>query len=484
MIEDPATPGRCAVCPGKRPKPSEEIVLRSGVRTPICADCRLPNDVTASIVSREAFRCTLVPTAEQETMLRKHVGLARFVYNWALGRRTAWWDANKALPKAERTSEPTAGPLSKAWTIEHPEWSGELMRNTVTYALDAVDDAFKNFFRRLKLGIKPYGFPRFKKKGDCRDSFTIQDQSFRAEPRAIKLGKMGMIATHEYIVPTPTVRRKIVARQRMISGYAVTEHVSETVGNPGQTRYLTGRVLRIVVSRQNNKWFAAIMVERERLAPPLRPKNVIGVDMGTSRMITTSEGERFPASPELDRLAKRLRKLQRSQERKDPTSKNYAKQAVEIAAMQRKVADRRNHYIHGLANHLVDNYSVVVMENFDVRELAKRSGPTRGKRGAAIARRRIMQSGFGELRRVVAYKARWRGAKLTLVSGRTDQTCAACLVANEAMRERTDSKFSCPSCGHKTTRQDNTAQLLARVGRGEATSFDGQPSRVGTGSPI
>lgn len=86
---------------------------------------------------------------------------------------------------------------------------------------------------------------------------------------------------------------------------------------------------------------------------------------------------------------------------------------------------------------------------------------------------RFCGSRVRELRRIVAYKSRWRGSKLTLVSGRTDQTCSACLAVNPEMRDRTTSKFECSACGRTTTRQNNTAQLLSRVGRGEVMSFTG-----------
>lgn len=117
------TPGKCHACQGaKRPKASEYIVLRHGQKLAVCTGCRLPRDETLSIVSREAFKVELHPTPEQIVLFRKHCGLVRFVYNWGLYRRKTWWNANKDLPKSERSIEPHGRHvLSGLWTKEHPE---------------------------------------------------------------------------------------------------------------------------------------------------------------------------------------------------------------------------------------------------------------------------------------------------------------------------------------------------------------------------
>lgn len=327
-----------------------------------------------------------------------------------------------------------------------------MARKPVDNALDALDNAYKHFFRRWKLftlGLlkkSKVGYPRFKRRGKSRDSFAIQDQSFRAEPRAIKLGKIGMVRTHQYVLPVPLTGRP----------------------SPKSTRYLQGRVLRLVVSRRNDRWFCAIMVERERPAPEVRTKGrVVGVDLGLSHVITTSSDEVFAPSPQIDRKLKKLRRLQRSLERREPGSNGHAKQMIKIGALHSKVSDTRAHYLHRVANHLVENYDTIVIEGYDVQDLGLRSGPTRGQRGSAGVRRKIMQSGLGELRRLVEYKSAWNGVDVCVVNGKTDQTCSKCSYINKHMRVRRDSKFSCEQCGHTSTRQKNTAEYLARIGRGE-----------------
>lgn len=438
QAETRRTPGQCVRCSG-RPSPAEFIV--GDLREPVCAACRWPRDRVVAIVSREAFRVTLDPTADQEILFRKHCGLARYVYNWALGERIGWYERNREKSKDEREPQPSAAAFSRRWTAEKPEWAGELVRNTVTYALDAVDDAYKHFFRRVKNGEVP-GFPRFKAKGHCRDSFTVQDQSFRAEPRAIKLAKIGMVKTHEYVLPTPQIRT-----------------------NPSNTRYLVGRVLRIVVSRHADRWYASIMVERERPYVAERPGPAVGIDLGVRHVVTTSEGETFASTHMLARREKRLRKLSRSHARQQNGSKNKAKRTAQIAGLHKVVVDTRAHHLHETSRALVARGGTVIVEGFHVRDLGERNGPTRGKRSASDRRRKIMQTGMGEIRRQLEYKGRWYGIRI-VVSGSvapTDQTCSRCGHVNEHMKERETSRFDCVRCGHSDSRQRNTADALARL---------------------
>jgi len=414
-----------------------------------------------------------------------------------LRKHNDWWTRNKGLDEALRdpTDErPNATSLSRLWTQtkanrleeDGTDWTAELMRNTVTYALKAVDDGFKHYFRRRKnkeakrcrICIKfkrrwpcehCYGYPRFK-SADDREAFTIQDQSFRAEPRAIKLGKIGMVRTCQYVLPMPTVR--------------ATRAVQP------QSHWLHGRVLRISVSRHADRWYASIMVERDRKdpSPCEAPKPVVGVDLGISMAATVSDGRSFAPDDHLERKLKRLAKLSRQQARKQHGSANYTAHAMKVAVLHKHVADARGHHLHQISHELATTCSVVVTEGYDVRALAERRGPTRGQHRASETRRKMMSTGLGELRRQLEYKGRWYGARFEKVASDfpSDQTCNLCGHVNEHMRECTSSAFDCKRCGYTSSRQANTADLLARLGRGEpfpdpAITLDVSPSKSSKG---
>ena len=160
------------------------------------------------MIVNEAFVYEIDPTPEQVQLLWRHCGLARYVFNWALGLWNDEWQKNRDKPKAERDKRLSAYDLSRRWTEKKktdPEiaWAYELMANTASYAIKAADEGFKHFFRRVREGRGgKYGHPRFKARGKARDGFTIQEQSFRAETYAIKIGKLGMVRTKEAVLET------------------------------------------------------------------------------------------------------------------------------------------------------------------------------------------------------------------------------------------------------------------------------------------
>ncbi len=404
----------------------------------------------------EAIRFEIEFDAALEQVFRKHCGLSRYAFNWALGKRLDWWNANKDLPKAERSKPPSAYDLSREWTTTKPEWSGELIRSVVTYALAAADDAYKNFFRRLiekKKSGKGYGFPRFKKRGRCRDAFTLQEQSFRADPRKIKLAKIGMVRVKQYVHPTADAK-----------GAACLAS--------GKHRYLEGRVLRIIVSRVADRWFATLMVERNRPDPlPVRGP-VIGVDFGTRRRITTSDGGEEAAGRHLERKIDRLAHLQRLLQRKldgeIKGTKRREKMQMKIARLHKEIADARRDALHKISHRLATTSSTVVVEGFAIDKLVRsigdpQDGATRSRRRwksfrKRDARRRIYDASWGELRRQLEYKTKWYGSQLVVTDplAPTDRQCHRCGHVN-AEPEHPTNEFHCSSCGHATTRQINTA---------------------------
>lgn len=416
------------------------------------------------MITHEAFVYEIVPTSEQEGLLRQHCGLARYAFNWALGKWNDHWQRNRDLPKEEREKRPSAYDLSKLWTATKHErlgedgkpWTDALIRNTVTYAIGAADDAFKHFWRRLReRSGAAYGHPRFKAKGKCADTFTIQDQSFRAEQHAIKLGKLGMIATKEAVLDKP------------------------------KGRTLTGKTLRIVVARRADRWYASIMVERTRPDPTPVSGPVVGVDLGINHRVTTSEGLALEISDRLERRLRQLGHLMRLLDLKPIPgrrhhgpgarygSKNRWKLRMRIARVHREIADVRRDQIHKLSHRLATTSSLIVIEGFNIANLVeKRRKKIRGY-DPRRTRRRIHDAAWGELRRQLAYKTVWYGSNLHVTDPQapTARQCHICGHINAADPDNAPptSVYRCGGCDQVTTRQINTALLQRKVGESLAS---------------
>ena len=109
---------------------------------------------------------------------------------------------------------------------------------------------------------KRLGFPRFKKRGRCHDSFRFSTGAMRCVGKTVTLLRLGVIATHE------STRKRA---RRLENG--------------------TARVLSATVSRTAQRWHVSFTVEVERAIPGChaRPGSVIGIDLGVKALLTGAD---------------------------------------------------------------------------------------------------------------------------------------------------------------------------------------------------
>ncbi|MEH1870344.1 RNA-guided endonuclease InsQ/TnpB family protein [Nostoc sp.] len=135
-----------------------------------------------------SIKTKLKLSKQQQIIMSKHAGIARFIYNWGLA-------TSNELYKDELKPDKY---LLKKFFNNHvkPEftWIKEkgICQKITQYAFDNLGDAFSRFFK----GLGKY--PNFKKKGK-HDSFTI-DASGKPIPvggKTIKLPTIGWVKTYE-----------------------------------------------------------------------------------------------------------------------------------------------------------------------------------------------------------------------------------------------------------------------------------------------
>src|SRR5690606_11644001 len=102
------------------------------------------------------------PTAAQATLLAKHSGCTRYVYNHFLNERKEQYQRDK---KSDNYYKQAAA-LTKLKKEEDTKWLKEVNSQTLQFALRSLDTAFLNFFRGNAK------FPKFKSKKH-KNTFTV-----------------------------------------------------------------------------------------------------------------------------------------------------------------------------------------------------------------------------------------------------------------------------------------------------------------------
>ena len=128
---------------------------------------------------KRAYRFRFYPTPEQEQVLARTFGCARFAYNHMLRLRTdAWYNEQKRVGYHETSAALTL--LKK-----QPEfaWLNEVSSVPVQQALRHLQTAFANFF------AKRTAYPTFKRK-DGKQSAEYTSSAFKWDGQTLKLAKM------------------------------------------------------------------------------------------------------------------------------------------------------------------------------------------------------------------------------------------------------------------------------------------------------
>ena len=130
-----------------------------------------------------AIKVRLYPTKNQEELMWKSVGLARFAYNWGLAYLNNYYKENKKFL--------SIGDLRKIFTelrkSDESPWLKEASSEIPQQALKDLGYAFNDFFK------KKADYPKFKKKNKCETSFFHLNNKFVVEGKKIKLEKIGYV---------------------------------------------------------------------------------------------------------------------------------------------------------------------------------------------------------------------------------------------------------------------------------------------------
>ena len=397
----------------------------------------------------QAYRFALDPTPSQERALRSHAGAARFAWNWGLARCKQRYEAEGRWYGAAE--------LHRLWNAEKKAdpvlaWWAENSKCVYQEAFRNLDRALSDFIKSKKGQRKGrrLGFPKFKKRRRCRDSFRFGGGAIRCAGTTVTLPRLGTIRTHEST-------RKLA--RRLQAG--------------------TARILSATVSRTAQRWLVSFTVETDRAVPQRhsRPGSAIGIDLGVKTLLTgvdASGAVITVAGPKPLRASlRKLRRASRAHSRKTPGSANRRKSAARLARIHARVANVRADALHKATSMLAARYQTIIAEELNV------AGMTRNRRLA----RAIADQGFGTARRMLGYKAAWNGGRL-VVAGRwfpSSKTCSGCgdVKAKLALSERT---YRCGHCGLALDRDVNAARNLLYLAASGAERLNACGGTVRPGS--
>lgn len=298
----------------------------------------------------------LDPNATQEKVFRQCVGTARFVYNHALAKWKAQYDAGLKPNEASLRRE------LNAIKREQFPWMTEIPKAVAQQAIKNLGAAYTNFFRRVKQqtpGKK--GFPEFKRKHSDRHSARMDNGpgTFTIQGNRVKLPVIGSVKTFETL------------------------------------RWPEGRPLSATLCLEAGRWFLSVAVEiNQHKVGENQALPSVGIDLGLTTALVLSNGEKFNAPKPLRAALKHLAKLQRSVHRKVKGSANRTKAKHKVARCHWRIAQIRQDWQHKTTSSIASRFGLVCLEDLNVKGMLKNH----------CLARSISDIGWAEIGRQLSYK--------------------------------------------------------------------------------
>ena len=369
---------------------------------------------------------------ERARKLASVAGACRFVWNELLDQQDRLYTIARMC--ASKPPSPDFFTLSEAFTQLRrvTPWLQEMPYSPVRYTLKYQADAWRRYFKGQSRR------PGFKKRGN--DSVTLP-QDIRIERGGLYFPKIGWM------------------------------RLSRRGGNP----CAEGRPVRVTVKRVCAKWYATVCYAVDALERA-DDGTVCGVDMNV-RQVAASDGRVFEA-PRRGRLEARMRRYRRRLARQRRGSRRRDRTRLRLARNTRRLAQALRNWQHHVSRSLA--VGTVVVEDLRTGAMTASAKGTRESPGSNVRQkaglnREILATGWGDLRRMLAYKA----PRLVEVDPAfTSQTCAECGAVDPASRSRR--KFHCVACGHADHADVNAARNIRRRGlaqlHGEGRSHRATPT--------
>ena len=358
-------------------------------------------------VIHKSYKFKIAPDKEQKSLLAKHFGACRFVFNRYLSsRKETYLEQKKSLNYYDNANDLTV--LKKE---EQFVWLKEINAQSLQSSLKNLDISYNRFFR------KQTQFPRFKSKCD-RQSFTVPQWVY--------------IEDSKLLIP------------KFKSGIEMNLH-----------RKIEGKLLFATLSKSTTgKYYVSVTCEVEHI-PFEKTHSKIGIDTGIKDLAILSDGKVYENIKTLKNNRKKLKYQQRQLSKKIKGSNSRLKQKSKLATVHEKVSNIRKDYLHKVSTEIIKNHDVICIEDLAVKNMMK-------NRKLAQA---FSDVSLGTFYTILAYKANWNKKTIVKINRffPSSKTCSNCNHLNQELTLK-DRKWTCQRCNTVHNRDSNASINIKNQG--------------------
>jgi len=355
-------------------------------------------------------------TSEQYQALDEAIRTGQFIRNKCL---RLWMDTEKCTRAKMQT-------LCKSLASEFP-FAKKLNSMARQAHADRAWASVKRFYENCRSGVKPVGYPKFKK----------QNRSVEYKTSGWKLSKDGFHLTFTDGFQAGT-----------FSLYCNAQAREDILGS---------KINRVRVIRRADGYYAQFCLDAERVEKGTYTGEVVAIDLGLKHFIKDQNDHSIIYPQFLRKSEQRLKKLQRRLSKRHRPGKkhsaNYQKARQQLGKQHLKVQRQRKDWAIKQAQALVASKDVVVYEDLRVANLIKNHNLAKS----------IADAAWSQFTDYLDYYGKLSGKAVVAVNPAfTSQDCHHC--GHRVKKSLSSRSHQCPNCGVETCRDTNAALNLFKRG--------------------
>ena len=361
-----------------------------------------------------AYKFRLYPNDEQRILINKTIGSSRFIYNYYLNKMK-----NDGYTTAYTNISDYTNKLKYEMTFLQ-----EIDSIVIRQALFNLDNAYKRMFN------KQGGYPKFKSRYEKNSYNTTAvynkyknkeycNIEIDLQTRKIKLPKLKWVD---------------------IKGYRNTFSINGKIKNATISKEPTG------------KYYVSILYEMPDSSATIRPRTIVGIDLGIKKSLTLSTGETYENNKHIEKYEKRIKRKQRELSRKVKGSENYKKCKMELARLYSKLSNARKYSAHKITKEITEEYDIITCESLNTKSMI-----VNGKKNNLSSK--ITDATFAEIIWQLSYKSKFKGKKFYQINSYypSSQICSRCDNQDKKYKDLNEREYKCTKCGQVLDRDFNAS---------------------------
>lgn len=299
----------------------------------------------------KTYKVMLKPNNKQKTKLFECAGVARWAYNWTLGRQQEnYKNGGKFLSDGALRKE-----LTQLKKTEEYKWLNDYSNNITKQAVKDACNAYKRFFEGKS------NYPKFKSKKKTKPSFYVDTS------------KIQFIGTHVKLEKLTTSRKK---NKQQFNWVRLCEH--DRIPHGKDIKYINPRV-----TFDGLNWWVSVSIECPD-SNVIPTNEGIGIDLGIEKLAVCSDGavyKNINKTNKIKKLEKRKRRLQRKVSKKYEIgregnrykkTKNIIKLEKQLKKLNQRLTNIRHNYLHQITTEIIKRKpSFITVEDLNVMGMMK-----------------------------------------------------------------------------------------------------------------